>query len=140
MAAAAGPLPTGHACGECALRFRTAGQLSEHVTSDHRPAADGAELIRALLTAPSRVPPGAAARPRPYRPLRERFSRSAVLRSGVALVLLLWVLSTTGASWPTLAVVGAAVVVVSAAATALAWLDEAAPVPGPHRPSGPGAG
>ncbi|NAZ86592.1 hypothetical protein [Kineococcus indalonis] len=136
MSTATGPVPTGHACTECTLCFRTSAQLREHVTCDHRPARDGARLIHDLLSAPpaAPAPAGATGRARAYRPLSTRFSRPAVLRFGAALAVLLWVLSTMGAPVSTLAVVGLTVALVSALIAVLEWLRVEAAPPGPHGP------
>ncbi|NAZ78267.1 hypothetical protein GTQ99_23070 [Kineococcus sp. T13] len=138
MSTTAEPAPAGHACDRCTQHFPTARKLRDHVACDHRPAPDGAELVRALLEAPARPAP---VRRSTWSPPAAP-SRSSLARLLIAAMVLAWVLNGLGIAWSTL--LGAAAVLVLSAGTTLLllWLhvDAAAVPPRRRGPGSPGDG
>ncbi|WP_432519243.1 hypothetical protein [Kineococcus sp. SYSU DK006] len=147
MSTTAEPAPTGHACDRCAQHFPSLRKLRTHISCDHQPAHDGAELVQALLEAPVRPGddssrPPASTGPAPA--TRSTWSPPAVpsgpsvVRLLIAAMVLSWVLNGLGIAWSTL-LSAAAVLALSIGTTLLLlWLHTDA-APAPPRRSGPGS-
>ena len=149
MSTTAEPAPTGHACDRCTQHFPSLRKLRTHITCDHQPAHDGAELIRALLEAPAGPGDGSPRPPAHGGPAPARRSTwsppagpsgASVARLLVAAMVLSWVLNGLGIAWSTL--LGAAAVLALSIGTTLLllWLHTgSAPAAAPPRRSGPGS-
>ena len=136
MGSTTGPAPAEHRCPECPRSFTGAGALHRHVASDHRPARDGEDLVRQLLSTPAAPVPGPGPgspgpAPDPLQRFCEGLSRLPVARMGVATVVLALLLHVSGTSWSALLSASAAVVLVGATVGLVAWLH-AAPEPAPR--------
>ena len=138
MGSTTGPAPAEHRCPECPRSFTGAGALHRHVASDHRPARDGEDLVRQLLSTPPAPATGPAPGspgpvPDPLQRFCEGLSRLPVARLGVATVVLALLLHVSGTSWSALLSASAAVVLVGATVGLLVWLHAAAaPEPAPR--------
>ncbi|WP_432572346.1 C2H2-type zinc finger protein [Kineococcus sp. SYSU DK005] len=140
MGSTTGPAPAEHRCPECPRSFTGAGALHRHVASDHRPARDGEDLVRRLLSTPpapanSPAPGAPGPAPDPLQRFCEGLSRLPVARLGVATVVLALLLHVSGTSWSALLSASAAVVLVGATVGLMVWLHAAAAAqPAPRDP------